>query len=142
MALTVASCTASSGCWSGSTPAFKGERQRPPAALERSPQLQIRGQGDQQFGAAGEKLGSDLVEVQGAAERGVGREVEDEPFSNQAKGAGVIAGGQEMPRRRAHLTGVSQVLGGPLMQAPLTHRVVEVKLGLQNLLDQLVVAIT
>ena len=53
----------------------------------------------------------------------------------------MIAGGQEMPRRRAHLTGVGQVLGGPLMQAPLTHRVVQVKLGLQDFLDQLVVAI-
>ena len=118
-----------------------GQRQRPPAPLEPASQLQIRGQGDQKVGAAGEKLGSDLVEVQGAADPGVGREVEDEPFSNQAKGAGVIAGGQEMPCRRAHLTGVSQVLGGPLVQAPLTRRVVHVQLGLQDFLDQLVVAI-
>ena len=60
---------------------------------------------------------------------------------NQPKGAGVIAGGEKMPCRRAHLTGVSQVLGGPLVQAPLTRRVVEVQLRLQDFLDQLVVAI-
>ena len=60
---------------------------------------------------------------------GLVREVEDEPFSNQPKGAGVIAGGQEMARCRAHLTGVGQVLGGPLMQAPLTMRVVDGEAG-------------
>ena len=57
-------------------------------------------------------------------------EVKDEPFSNQAKGAGVIAGSQEMPCGRAHLTGVGQVLGGLLVQPPLTRRVVTVQLGL------------
>ena len=33
-----------------------GQRQSPPAALEASSQLQIRGQGDEQVGAAGEEL--------------------------------------------------------------------------------------
>ena len=72
---------------------------------------------------------------------GLVREVEDEPFSDQAKGAVLIAGGQEMPGCRTHPTRVSQVLGGPLMQAPLAPPGRSGEAGPARFLDQLVVPI-
>ena len=142
MALAEASCTASSGCsgWidvgvSGDGQGLSSARSKPPRNCRSAARATRRS------GLPAKSLGPDLVEVQGAADRGVAPEVEDESFSNQARGAGLIAGGQKMPGRRAYLAGVSQVLGGPLMHAPLTRRIVEVKLGLQDFFDQLVVAI-
>ena len=121
--------------------ALPGERDSPRTSLERPPPQQLSRQGQQELGCVREQLRPDLVEVERADDGRVGQHVAYDPLAEQADGRGLFTGGQQMPRCRAGLAGLDQVVRGGLMQPLLPGRVPGMQLGLENFFDQVVIAV-